>query len=245
MTSTNRYPPGPKARYPLELQLAFRRDRLGFLKRLASFGDVSYLRIRGDEFFLINHPDLIRDVLVTHNRSFVKSRVLQFARRLLGDGLLTSEGDFHLRQRRLVQPAFHRQRMVAYGQVMTQYAARTAARWEVLGDGTPVDMAAEMMRLTLAIVGKTLFDADVEQEAPEIGRALTEELRAFNRLFLPLGEQLEQLPLPSSRRARAGRKRLDQTIYRMIAERREGGRIAETCCQCCSWPKTWRMMAVA
>ena len=203
--------------------MRFRSDRLGFLLDLASYGDVSHLELQGRHFYLLNHPDLIQDVLVTNDRLFVKSRALQVARRLLGEGLLTSEGDFHLRQRRLVQPAFHRQRMAAYGEVMAAYAARSSERWSAQGSGLTVDMSEEMMRLTLAIVGKTLFDADVEGEAQEIGQSLTEALHGLSRTLLPGGERLEKLPLPANQRAEAARERLDATIYRLIRERRASG----------------------
>ncbi len=220
---SRQYPPGPKERFPMQFVLRFGADRLGFLQQMASYGDIAHMETRGLHFYLINHPELIQDVLVTHHRSFVKSRALQVARRLLGQGLLTSEGELHLRQRRLVQPAFHRERMASYGQVMAGYAAQTADRWQALGNGAALDMSQEMMRLTLAIVGKALFDADVEGEAAEIGQALTEALHAFNRTLLPGGEQLEKLPLPANQRAELGRQRLDATIYRVIGERRASG----------------------
>ena len=207
----------------MDLLVRFRSDRLGFLLDLASYGDVSHLALQGRHFYLLNHPDLIQDVLVTNDRLFVKSRALQVARRLLGEGLLTSEGDFHLRQRRLVQPAFHRQRMAAYGEVMAAYAARSSERWSAQGDALTVDMAEEMMRLTLAIVGKTLFDADVEGEAQEIGQSLTAALHGLSRTLLPGGERLEKLPLPANQRAEEARERLEATIYRLIRERRASG----------------------
>ena len=217
-------PPGPRARVPLQFVVQSAMDRLGFLQNFASYGDIAYMPgMGGLHFFMVNHPELIQDILVTNHRAFIKSRALQVARRLLGEGLLTSEGDLHLRQRRLVQPAFHRQRMAAYAAVMSDYAAQTAARWATLGNGARVDMAQEMMHLTLAIVGKTLFDADVQGEASEIGAALTEALHMVNRLLLPGGEALEKLPLPANQRAEAARQRLDATIYRVISERRADG----------------------
>jgi cytochrome P450 len=207
----------------METLARFRGDRLGFLQEMASFGDVSHVAVRDRHFYLLNHPELIQDVLVTHDQAFVKSRALQVARRLLGNGLLTSEGDFHLRQRRLVQPAFHRQRVAAYGEAMATYAAQASDRWAARGIGFSVDMSQEMMRLTLAIVGKTLFDADVEGEAREIGQALTEALHALSRTLLPGGEVLEKLPLPANQRAEEASDRLDATIYRIIRQRRASG----------------------
>jgi cytochrome P450 len=163
---------------------------------------------------------MIKDVLVTHAHKFEKGRGLQLAKRLLGEGLLTSEGDFHRRQRRLAQPAFHRQRIMSYGKVMVECADRIAERWR---DGIVFDVAPEMSRLTLSIVGKTLFDADVESEAAEIGEALTETIRIWRMSTLPFGEWLEKLPLPSTRRFKAARARLDATIYGFIEEHRAAG----------------------
>jgi cytochrome P450 len=141
---------------------------------------------------------------------------------LIGEGLLTSEGEFHLRQRRLAQPAFHRQRGAGYGDAMVAYAERTRARWRA---GETLDVAHEMMELTLGVVGKTLFDADVAEEAPEIGRALTEAFAAFSLAMLPFGEQLQRLTfLPPVRRFRDAKARLDATIYRLIAEHRADSR---------------------
>src|SRR5580765_4934370 len=109
----------------------------------------------GEQVYFISDPDLIRDVLVTHQRNFIKGRGLQRAKRLLGEGLLTSEGAVHVRRRRLMQPAFHRDRIASYATIMTGYADRIRNSWS---DGATLDVAQEMMRLTLGIVGKTLFD---------------------------------------------------------------------------------------
>ena len=183
-------------------------------------GDLPYFRLGPYHAYLVNHPDFVRDVLVTNQANFTKSRALQRARILLGEGLLTSEGQFHLRQRRLVQPAFHRDRLAGYAEVMTQYAARLRERCQ---PGTTLDISDEMMRLTLSVVGKTLFSADVESEASEIGAALTTVLKMFRMLMMPFSEYLEKLPLPSIRRFDKARARLDQTIYGMIGERRKSG----------------------
>lgn len=185
------------------------------------YGDVVKIPLGARGLYLLAHPDHSRDVLVTHQRNFKKGRALEQARLLLGNGLLTSEGDEHLRQRRLVQPAFHRQRIAAYGDTMVRFAQRRADSWR---NGVTLDVHAEMMSLTMAIVGKTLFDADVEAESPELGEALTASLAAFRLMFFfPFGELLEKLPLPMTRRFIAGRERLEATIYRMIADRRARG----------------------
>jgi cytochrome P450 len=200
---------------------AFRAKPIQFLTRVArEYGDLSYFRLANQDVYLINHPDFVREILVTNQANFTKSRVLQRARVLLGDGLLTSEGSFHVRQRRLVQPAFHRDRLAAYAQVMSEAAVRLRERWT---DGATLEVSEEMMRLTLSIVGKTLFSADIESEASEIGEALTTVIKMFQMLMMPFSEYFEKLPLPSVRRFEKARDRLDQTIYGLIRERRKSG----------------------
>jgi cytochrome P450 len=171
----------------------------------------------GDQMFFLNAPHLVRDVLVTNNRLFMKGRGLQRSKRLLGEGLLTSEDPIHLRQRRLMQPAFHKERIAGYGTTMVAYADRMRRTWR---DGETLDVAQEMMRLTLAIAGKTLFDLDVESQAAEVGDALNAFMDSFWLTMLPFADVLERLPVPQLRRARAARATLDEMIYRMIAERR-------------------------
>jgi len=214
-------PPGPKGIPIVGNLLDFRRDPLGFLLNIARrYGDIVHFKLGPQDVFLFNHPDYIRDVLVTHQANFRKGRMLQRAKILLGEGLLTSEGEFHRRQRRLAQPAFHRQRIAAYSAVMVDFAARIRDRWQ---DSATLDIAQEMNRLTLMIVGKTLFDTDVESEAGEVGQALTAIMEMFNTLMLPFAELLEKLPLPSTRRFQRARDRLDAVIYRMLNERRTAG----------------------
>src|SRR5205085_2946936 len=201
--------------------MEFRRDPLGFLLSAAqAYGDLVHFKFGPQDIFFINHPDTVRDVLVTNNRNFTKSRALAMAKRFLGEGLLTSEGEYHRRQRRLAQPAFHHKRIQAYANVMAEYGARQRQRWQ---DGQTLDIAQEMMGLTLAIVGKTLFDADVEGEARAIGGALTEIMHMFDRITTPFPWLLEMLPLPSNFRFARARARLDETIYRIINERRAAG----------------------
>jgi cytochrome P450 len=222
MTRATPEPPGPRSAIPLRDLFAFRRDPLSFLERVArTYGDVAHFRFGKIDVYLLSHPDHVRDVLVTHHRNFIKSRALQRARVLLGQGLLTSEGEFHLRQRRMIQPSFHRDRITGYAEVMCEYAERHSGRWR---DGERVDMSREMMRLTLAIAGKTLLGADVEGEADDIGRALTDSLALFDRLTNPFGELLDRLPIPSTRRFWRARDSLDRTVHRIIESRRADGR---------------------
>ena len=217
----NDRPPGSGVRYPGQFLVEIARNPLAMMIAMKEeHGDIAHWRIGPQHLYLFSHPDLIRDVLVTNGRNFHKSRGLERARRLLGNGLLTSEDEFHLRQRRLAQPAFHRQRIASYAVTMGDYASRTSTRWR---DGETVDVHSEMMRLTLGIVGRTLFDADVENEAAEIGEALTTAFESFNFAMLPFTEYLEKLPLPWVRRFNSAKDTLDRTIYRMIEERRRSG----------------------
>ena len=197
----------------------FNRDQLGFYARCArEYGDVVPVRLGPSRGLLIYHPDAIEEVLVARNRDFIKSRGIRLLRGLIGDGLFVSEGDFWLRQRRLMQPAFHRQRVAAYAEIMATYAARQAAAWR---DGTVLDIHEEMMTLTRAIVAKTLFDADVSGDAHAIGDASEFVMEYFGerlgslRALLPLW-----LPTPANLRLHRAIRRLDKVVYRMIADRR-------------------------
>ncbi len=215
------YPPGPKRSVPFAGLLAYRRGPLPYFQNLAKqYGDIVYFKIGPQEAYFLNHPDLIKEVLVTNHENFTKGLVLQRAKRLLGEGLLTSEGEFHRRQRRLAQPAFHRQRVASYAEVMTGYATRMRERWP---DGATLDISEEMMRLTLAIVGKTLFDADVESDSGEVGEAMSVVMELFDTLTMPFFELLSKLPLPQLRRFDNARAKLDRIIFRLIEDRRQSG----------------------
>jgi cytochrome P450 len=201
------------------LPLALGREPLSYLQALArTYGDVVHLTAAGEHLVVLSHPQMVKDVLVTHQRNFRKGRGLERARKVLGNGLLTSEGDTHLRQRRLLQPAFHKERIASYGDAMTEYANRVHGRW---ADGAVLDIAEEMMRLTLGVVGRTLFDADVESQARNVGDALTAVLKSFWMTMLPFGDFLEKLPIPMLKRSREARAQLDAIMYGMIAERRK------------------------
>jgi cytochrome P450 len=216
------YPPGPQRTIPLATLLAYRRGPLPFFQNLASqYGDISYFKLGLQEAFFLNHPDYIKDVLVTNNHNFMKGLALQRAKRLLGEGLLTSEGDFHRRQRRLAQPSFHRARIASYAAVMTNCADRMRERW---ANGETLDISAEMMRLTLGIVGKTLFDANLESDAQEVGEAMSVVMNLFNTITIPFFELIQRLPLPQLRRFDKAKAKLDAIIYRLIEERRQTGK---------------------
>jgi cytochrome P450 len=201
--------------------LEFRNHRLEWQMRLQNqFGDICRARLGLFAPLLISSAEYAHTVLVENAQHFVKSRGLRLTRPLLGDGLLTSEHEFHRRQRKLISPGFQHRRVSTYGEVMAHYAESAAVGWK---DGETIDVAAAMMKLTLAIAGKTLFNADLEREATELGGALTvanhyaiEQISAF--IPLPLS-----WPTPRNLRARKAIARLNRTVYRVIAERRASG----------------------
>jgi cytochrome P450 len=210
-------PPGPSSKSWTGTFKQYSRDPLGYLQKLSTeYGDIVTMRYYNLRFYLVNHPDFIEEVLVTYNRKFIKGRVLRANKRLFGNGLLTSEGDFWLRQRRLAQPAFHRGRVGSYADTMVRYTERLIADWK---SGEERNVHAEMMRLTLQIVAKTLFDADVEGEAARVGIAL-EAIMELNSDFRKLMLTPSWLPIPRNIRAAAATRRLDKIIFRFIAQRR-------------------------
>jgi len=217
-----KFPPGPST--------GLKRWSLGplnsgdplkyFTGLMREYGDLVSLRVLNFRILLLNHPEHIEDVLVNHPRKFIKGRVLLANKRVFGRGLLTSEGDFWLRQRRLAQPAFHRARIAGYASTMVEYTERLLHDWQ---DGDERDIHAEMMRLTLQIVGKTLFDADVERDAQDIGKSmeLLLELSAnFRRtILIP-----QWLPTPTNLRLERAILQIEKVLYRIIAEKRASGR---------------------
>jgi cytochrome P450 len=218
-----KYPPGPDSAKVKTFagQLGqVSRDPLGFFMHCArTYGDITGMRYFTFRVFFINHPDLIEDVLVTNARKFHKGRVLLANKIVFGEGLLTSEDSFWLRQRRLAQPAFHRARIATYAETMVRYTERVLETWR---DREERDLHEEMMRITLQIVGKTLFDADVAGDAQEVGKSLELllELSAdFRRsILVPIW-----VPTLGNIRKKRAVKKLDKIIYRIIAERRKSG----------------------
>jgi cytochrome P450 len=216
-------PPSPPGAPVVGHLLAYRRDPLGFLARTARAyeGDVVCYRHGPRRVYVLKHPDLVREVLVTRQHEFGKGLGIQWTKMFLGEGLLTSEGEFHTRQRRLAQPAFHRHRIAAYGEEMTSHARRARERWSA---GQVLDVDEEMMRLTLAIASSTLFGQDVETDADQVREDAATILGQFLRFALPFSSVIQKLPLPSNRRFARAVARLDALVYRLIAQRRaEGG----------------------
>jgi cytochrome P450 len=214
-------PPGPKNRHPfsqLPLLNANRADY--FLSLTRTYGDVVFFTIAGQRLWLINDPELLYGILVTDAKNFKKTHGYKHMGLLIGNGLLASDGEEHKRQRRLMQPTFMKQRIAVYGDAMAEYAEKHSAKWH---DGQEVDFCAEMMRVALLIVAKTLFDTDAEKDAAIFNDALEAFFATLHRVENPLRPILNVLPVPANFRLWKARKRLDDLMYGIIERRRASG----------------------
>jgi cytochrome P450 len=219
-----RFPPGLKRNLPFYLFSRFFRpgDPIRLFEYLAAnFDRVSSYRIGPSQIVLMNDPELIREVLIVQPQNFIKERTQKRMKILLGEGLITSDGDVHKRQRRIAAPAFHRQRIQAYATLMVERAAAMRDSWRA---GVEVNASAEMMQLALQIVARTLFDSDVTQDVQSINNEVNAIMRLYNFLVaMPRLEAWLHLPIPGVMRFKRARKRLDKVVYRMIDERRRSG----------------------
>ena len=225
--SSGRQVPGPRGHAVFGSIPAFRRNVIqALLDGWHEYGDVVRFRLGGRlASYLLVHPDDVKRVLQDNHFAYHKDP-FSFGKlkETIGEGLLTSEGDFWLRQRRLIQPAFHRQRIAALGGIMTDSALAMLDRWEVHARaGDEVDVAAEMMRLTLDVVAKSMFGADVVEDAAAVGRALSIILEHTNRRIQAYVDMPGTLPFPGNFRFRSAVKVLDRIVYRLIDERRRSG----------------------
>ena len=224
MSGPYKFPPGLQHNLLFYMFNRFRPgDPITFFQHLAdTYGPIAHYRLGPENIVFINDPELIREVLITQHSNFVKERTQDRMKILVGEGLITSSGDYHLRQRRLAQPAFHRARIDAYAETMVERAIRLRDSWHA---GETRDVALEMMHLALSIVGKTLFDSDVESEVEEIAAEVNAVMRLYNFLVaLPRLERFLALPIPGLLRFRRARTRLDATVFRMIEEHRSSNR---------------------
>jgi cytochrome P450 len=202
------------------------RDPLEVMeRRVAEHGDIVHVRFAWMDYYVLNHPDAVHHVLVENHRNYKKSRNYQGLKFVLGKGLLTSEGDFWKKQRKLAQPAFHRERLTKLANDMISCTGDMLERWdrELEQLKQPFDLHREMMRLTLRIVGKTLFSTDLDNESKEIGDALSVAISWANEhvnspLRLP-----PWVPTPANRRFVRARETIDRIALRMISERRSYG----------------------
>ncbi len=221
-TDLHERPPGPKGQLIMGVMREFNRDTLGFIERCRDYGDVVRTRFLWVHAYFLYNPADIETLLTTNARSYRKAESLRspFFHRLVGNGLVTSEGDFWRRQRRLAQPAFHRQRISSYGDIMVQYAQRTIANWQ---DGEQRDLSRDMTRLTLEIVVKTLFNSDVSKDADHVGRILTSLVQPFASQATLKWILDNRLPTPGHRRYFNAVSEIDRIVFRIIAERRASG----------------------
>ncbi len=221
----SRAPRAPRTR-PARLQvggpilgnvLALARDRLWVMQQAGAIrGGICELPLAAGSVVIVSSPDLVHEVLVAQADSFEKGTTFRFLRPVIGNGLLTSEGDFHRRQRKLMAPALSHKRIAAYADTMAAYSERSQAAW---ADGARIDLSAEMMRLTLDIVSKTLLDTDVGEAADEVGSAVSILIRDINtRISTPLSFLLGSVSRNAG--ARAAMATLDALILRIIRERR-------------------------
>jgi cytochrome P450 len=212
-------PPGPKAHLLVGHLPEFIRNPLDFLTRSAwEYGDLVTLQLPVGRTYLVTNPEEIEFVLTTTNRNFVRGRLFDPIRPLLGNGLFTSEGEFWLRQRRLMQPAFHRERIKSYSELMVGFTEQMLESWQT---GEIRDINFEMQELTLRIASRLLFNAEIShQDASHTTEALTTALKAFQAHFASPLKLPEYLPTPGNVRFQGAIRQLDQIIRRIIAERR-------------------------
>lgn len=216
-------PPGPRGLLaPIRNLFDLRRDPPGFFRRLAEqYGPVSSFRLGARRLYFFAAPEGVREVLVTHagimHKGFLVRRIWESLVGVMGNGLLTSEGPFHDRQRRLVVPSFHRERLAGYAAIMVEETAVHVARWQ---GGETLDLAGKLSGLTLRIVGRSLFGTDLGGSVSAISGAISTLMHLVERTRSPF----QQLPWSSSMREyERARAELDTVVVRLVAERRAGG----------------------
>jgi cytochrome P450 len=223
-----RYPPGLSLNLLFYLRRRFFKPSnpiLLFQHLAATYGRIAHYKLGWQHIVFINDPEFIREVLVNHQQELIKERTQRRMRILLGEGLITSEGAFHMRQRRIAAPAFHRQRIAAYADVMVERATLRRAGWHA---GQTIDIGAEMMQLALEVVARTLFNTDVTSDVLQINHEVNVVMDLYHYLIsLPLAEAYIYAPLPGLTRFRRARNRLDAVVHRIIADHRSRERAGD------------------
>ena len=183
-----------------------------------TFGRIAHYRFMGTTIVFVNDPDFISEILVTQVGSFVRERTLKRMKVLLGEGLITSDDPIHMQQRRIVAPAFHRQRIAGYADQIVASAQESAERWTA---GVPVDINDEMMQLSLHIVARTLFDSEVTADVLAVRDEVNTIMGLYNFLVaFPRLESVLHLPIPGIVKFRRSRAKLDAVVASLIAKRR-------------------------
>jgi len=217
----NAFPPGPKPRFLIgNMPLAGADPLARFEAWAREYGDIFHYRAAWLPVYFLNHPDYIERVLVTQQQDFLKDRVIQNSRWFLGQGLLTNEGSSWLRQRRLSQPAFHRDRLAMYAKTIAEYSHEGVSSWR---DGEVRDLHQDMMELTLRIVAKLLFGVEVGEQTQRVSHALNLLMKHSSGIRMILPPIVRYLPLPTLIRMRRAISRLDETVYTIIRQRRASG----------------------
>jgi cytochrome P450 len=212
-------PPGPKGKFLTGNLADMRQDTLAFFTRCArEFGDIASFRIGPRRICLVSQPQLIEEILVTNAKSFTKHFGARMLKTTLGNGLLTSEGAFWLRQRRLIQPSFSRERIATYAPIMVELAERSSAAWK---DGETRDVHAEMTHLTLDIIARSMFGADVSEQAVIVGEAVADLAAALVRRFQSVFRLPPVIPTPANLRRRRAARQIDSILYDIIQKRRD------------------------
>lgn len=217
---TSTVPPGPKGHFLLGSLPEIRRDELDYLSRIVrEYGDVVYVRVVNHPCYVLSHPRDIEYVLMGNYANFKKSVFLRESKALFGEGLLTSDGGFWLRQRRMLQPAFHHERIAEYSRVMVEHTERMLAGWR---DGETRDIHQDMVSLTLEIIAQVLFGSTIASETEQIGDALRVFFDQFDERF-GLYAIPEWVPTPGNLRYRMAIGRLNEILERVIQYRRSNG----------------------
>lgn len=198
--------------------LSFRKNPIKFLEKLSKkYENIIRFKLGPQDVILLNDPDLIKDVFVTNNHKFIKSKGLQMAKAVLGEGLLTSEHDLHARQRKMIQPSFSAKKISYYSEIMTDFTLNYS---NSLKDGDEKDLSSEMMSLTLDIVCKALFDSDVEADTKKLQDSLGILIEMFDEVTNPFYYLLKNTSLPKYKKFNEAKEFVDQIIFKMIKERR-------------------------
>lgn len=222
-TSSSTLAPGPRGQFLLGSIRDFQRDPLRFLQSVArEYGPVARLHLANVMYNLVSHPDGLQQILQGNNRNYIKGEFFDPVRQLAGDGLFASEGEHWLRQRRLMQPAFHQQRMAGFAEIMVRQTEQMLERWELLPlSGGAVDISHEFTELTMRIIAESMFSAQLAEDVHLISDSLTFLLADLNfRFEVPFYPKLD-FPTPRNLRTRKVLGVVDEVIYHIIEERRQ------------------------
>ena len=224
MADRRRKPPGPSDFLGLRTIGAMKNNPLQLMQdTYEEYGEIAYHTLLNNPVYFFVHPDHVGHILQDNHRNYMRSRDYRKLRRLLGNGLITNDGESWLAQRRLMQPAFHRRRIMGFGDAMADETAKMLTDWErAAAGGQPFDVSSEMMRLTLAIVSRVMFGAAVQSDAARLEPTVTTAQREARKRMYVLIDLPEWVPLPGIRRAKLARETIDEVVTRIIEARRRG-----------------------